>query len=397
METRKISAEDMTLINGFAKRELRPEDVYTFTLVAADTKIDRDYECFTPKTLKDLAKLFVGTAIIMDHCPSARNQSARVFRSYTRAAPGDENVTQLMVDAYTIREGNEELIGKIDGGILKEVSVGCAIRQKRCTVCGKNFDRCRHEKGKSYNGVVCAVSLDGAADAYEISFVAVPAQREAGVIKCQKSFSAGGAVVTTGEEVIPYVACAHSEELSNGHLNLYKYFKVKFAPNEMTAQQVSDGSVTFSTTQVQGAYFRNETIDMMRAIYYDVDPTTETGAAIIENWFSAATYIGSNGLANTSTMKKGTTVINNGDSVAEGELSFNGSATGGTTPYKYSFYYRAAGSDTWTAKQEDSTTATATQTVDVSTDTDYEFKLVVKDANGVTLTRLVTATITAST
>lgn len=212
-----------------------------------------------------------------------------------------------------------------------------------------------------------------------------------------ETLDAGGAVVTTGEEVIPYVACAHSEELSNGHLNLYKYFKVKFAPNEMSAQQVSDGSVTFSTTQVQGAYIRNETLDMMRAIYYDVDPTTETGAAIIENWFSAATYIGSNGLANTSTMKKGTTVINNGDSVAEGELSFNGSATGGTTPYKYSFYYRAAGSDTWTTKQEDSTTATATQTIDVSTDTDYEFKLVVKDANGVTLTRLVTATITAST
>ena len=182
----------MRLINGFAKRELKAEDVYTFTLVAADTKVDRDYECFTPETLEELSKLFVGTTIIMDHCPSAMNQSARVFRSYTRAAPDDENTTQLMVDAYTIREGNEELIGKIDGGILKEVSVGCAIRQKRCTVCGKDFGRCRHEKGKSYNGVLCAAALDGATDAYEISFVAVPAQREAGVIKCQKSFEISG-------------------------------------------------------------------------------------------------------------------------------------------------------------------------------------------------------------
>lgn len=182
----------MKLINGFAKRELKAEDVYTFTLVAADTKVDRDYECFTPETLEELSKLFVGTTIIMDHFPSAMNQSARVFRSYTRAAPDDENTTQLMVDAYTIREGNEELIGKIDGGILKEVSVGCAIRQKRCTVCGKDFGRCRHEKGKSYNGVLCAAALDGATDAYEISFVAVPAQREAGVIKCRKSFDVSG-------------------------------------------------------------------------------------------------------------------------------------------------------------------------------------------------------------
>ena len=192
METRKTSAEDMRLINGFAKRELKAEDVYTFTLVAADTKVDRDYECFTPETLEELSKLFVGTTIIMDHFPSALNQSARVFRSYTRAAPDDENVTQLMVDAYTIREGNEELIGKIDGGILKEVSVGCAIRQKRCTVCGKDFDRCRHEKGKSYNGVLCAAALEGATDAYEISFVAVPAQRGAGVVKCRKFFDVSG-------------------------------------------------------------------------------------------------------------------------------------------------------------------------------------------------------------
>lgn len=107
-----------------------------------------------------------------------------------------------------------------------------------------------------------------------------------------ETLDTNGAVVTTGKEIIPYVACAHSEEMTNGHLNLYKYFKVMFAPNEMTAQQVSDGSVTFSTTQMQGTYIRSETLDMMRAVYYDVDPTTTEGATLINNWFTTATYIG---------------------------------------------------------------------------------------------------------
>ncbi len=40
-----------------------------------------------------------------------------------------------------------------------------------------------HVKGRTYNGKLCYGELTGAKDAYEWSFVAVPAQREAGVIK----------------------------------------------------------------------------------------------------------------------------------------------------------------------------------------------------------------------
>jgi predicted nuclease with TOPRIM domain len=46
--------------------------------------------------------------------------------------------------------------------------------------------QCVHEKGKIYDGQLCYASLEQATDAFEFSFVAVPAQREAGVIKGQK-------------------------------------------------------------------------------------------------------------------------------------------------------------------------------------------------------------------
>lgn len=207
----------------------------------------------------------------------------------------------------------------------------------------------------------------------------------------------GNVSVTKGTETIPFVACAHAEERRNGHWNLYKYFKAQFNPNEIGTEQVTDGSMTFSTTTLTGTYVRNDDMDMMRAMYLDVDPSTESGAAIIANWFTDVAYVGGTGMVNTSTVKKGTTVINNGDSAAEGDdFTFNGSVTGGTSPYTYSFYYKAAGSDSWTAKQEDSATATASLTLSVASDTEYCFKLVAKDANGITLTRTVTATITNS-
>ena len=78
---------------------------------------------------------------------------------------------------------------EIESGMKKEVSVGCAVAERICSVCGANqvFAPCNHKQGKRYekNGIkeVCHVVLNQPTDAYEWSFVAVPAQREAGVIK----------------------------------------------------------------------------------------------------------------------------------------------------------------------------------------------------------------------
>ena len=42
---------------------------------------------------------------------------------------------------------------------------------------------CKHWNGETYDGNVCYFALKGALDAYELSFVAVPAQPKAGVTK----------------------------------------------------------------------------------------------------------------------------------------------------------------------------------------------------------------------
>jgi hypothetical protein len=61
--------------------------------------------------------------------------------------------------------------------------VGCAVEEVLCSVCGQELGECAHEKGEEYNGQLCHGILKGAKDAYEWSFVAVPAQRRAGVVK----------------------------------------------------------------------------------------------------------------------------------------------------------------------------------------------------------------------
>ena len=55
--------------------------------------------------------------------------------------------------AYLLRtEGNRELIAAIEGGIKKEVSVGCAVERSVCSICGEEFHTCPHEKGAEYGG-----------------------------------------------------------------------------------------------------------------------------------------------------------------------------------------------------------------------------------------------------
>ena len=67
--------------------------------------------------------------------------------------------------------------------MLSQVSVGCSAAKRSCSICGKDAGLCEHESGKYYGGKLCYAVLSDITDAYEWSFVAVPAQRAAGVVK----------------------------------------------------------------------------------------------------------------------------------------------------------------------------------------------------------------------
>lgn len=191
-----ITDEVLEKINVHSVKPLTAEEVYCFSVLLCDNEIDRDYERFSEQSLKTLAEMYIGRTGIFDHDPKGENQTARIYHTEVKSCPdrktgSGETYTALMGHAYMVRtEDNKSLIAEIDGGIKKEVSVGCAVGAKICSVCGADMlkNPCAHIRGKYYGEKLCFATLENPTDAYEWSFVAVPAQRNAGVTKTAKKY-----------------------------------------------------------------------------------------------------------------------------------------------------------------------------------------------------------------
>ncbi len=210
--------EELTLINKYTRRPFEAGEVYTFSVVLCDNDIDRDYERFTVEALFQLEKLFVGKTGICDHTPKAENQCARIYMCNVEAVEGRKTATgddyfRLVAKAYMPKcEGNENIITQIESGIRKEVSIGCASKKAVCSVCSsdKTVSPCGHRAGQSYGGKLCYYELQDIVDAYEWSFVAVPAQREAGVIK---NYQADNKEISDMNEILKTLSLGESVTL----------------------------------------------------------------------------------------------------------------------------------------------------------------------------------------
>lgn len=198
-----LEQTELDLINQYTRRKLSRDEVYIFSVVLCDNEIDREFEKFTKDALEKLAELFVGKTGIMNHDAKSENQLARIFACEVEMLPGrlnsvGEQYYRLVAKAYMPRcEKNNDFILELDSGIKKEVSVGCAVKNMTCSVCGCDVKKnpCDHRKGTLYGDALCYVTLSEPLDAYEWSFVAVPAQKNAGVIKMFHSASKGGATL----------------------------------------------------------------------------------------------------------------------------------------------------------------------------------------------------------
>jgi hypothetical protein len=193
--------EDLKKINKYTLSPVKAEDVFIFKATIADNEQDdRNFMPFDLKALKDLKKLYPGKTMLKDHARRADNQIARIFDTEIIENTGKmtelgEVHTELIAKMYMIRtESNKDLIAEIIGGIKKEVSTSTVPEKMVCNICNtdnmKNW--CRHWPGREYTiedgsatgtKKLCKMLLHGAKEAYELSFVAVPAQPRAGTHK----------------------------------------------------------------------------------------------------------------------------------------------------------------------------------------------------------------------
>lgn len=184
-----LNEQDLELINRYALKELTADDVFVFRMALCGNDIDRDFDAFPVETLKQMAPLFVGKPVLLDHFHSASVQTARIYKTEIAPVEGEyaktgEPLTHLLGYCYIPRtEQHQATIENIENGILRECSVGCVIKSVTCAICGKKWLECKHQRGAEYDGELCYFKLEKPVDAYEVSFVAVPAQPDAGVRK----------------------------------------------------------------------------------------------------------------------------------------------------------------------------------------------------------------------
>lgn len=252
-------SEELELINTFTHRQLTAQELFTFSVVLCDNEVDRDCERFSIAALNSLAELFIGKTGIFDHSMSSRDQTSRIYSTEvitdkSRTTSVGEPYTFVKARAYMLRnDKNAALIEEIEAGIKKETSVGCAVSQKTCSVCGKSImkEPCSHLKGRLYSGKLCHTVLSAPTDAYEWSFVAVPAQRAAGVTK---AFASEGSCEYDGEQLVKAFEACESITLSKAQLEAVNGYIAKLSElaeygkryrEELLTQVIRSGALSF--------------------------------------------------------------------------------------------------------------------------------------------------------
>lgn len=197
----EVTDDDLKKINKYTLEPLTSDEVFVFKATMADNEQDdRNFMPFNLKALQDLKELYVGKTMLKDHSRMADNQIARVYDTELIQNPNKttelgELHTELIGKIYMIKtESNKDLIAEIKGGIKREVSTSTVPKKMICSICGTDNmkDYCRHYPSYSYDVTdatgkmtkkKCKMLLHGAKEAYELSFVAVPAQPRASTHK----------------------------------------------------------------------------------------------------------------------------------------------------------------------------------------------------------------------
>ena len=236
----EVTDEELKKINKLTLEPLKAEEVFTFKMSMCDNETDdRNYEPFNLQSLKDMKKLYVGKTVIKDHSRRADNQVARVYDTELvyedgKLTKAGEPFARLVAKCYMLKTAsNADLIADIKAGIKKEVSTSCRAKKAVCSICGVDNMKtyCAHYWGKEYDKAdgtraTCYFTLDGVKEAYEVSFVAVPAQPRAGTTK-----NYGG---------IPVEKPENTKETNNVNEDLEADLKIKALESFIFSQKEED-------------------------------------------------------------------------------------------------------------------------------------------------------------
>jgi hypothetical protein len=133
------------LFNGLVVPE---ESVRKIAALAFDHPIQRNHDTYTSEGLP-VGRIFSSTMVTDDQ--------------------GDPCNRQRF---YMVREPlTESLVRRMDGGVLREVSISFAHDLLECSICNTDLWDCSHVTGEDYEGQKCVASVKGVTEYYETSLV----------------------------------------------------------------------------------------------------------------------------------------------------------------------------------------------------------------------------------
>lgn len=181
-----VSDDDLAKINKFTVKPVESKDVVVYTALLIDDKITRNHTQYNKDFQSMLLSLpagegnFIGSPILFgenkDHQHTASSQVGRIFDAWQVVSK--EKNYGVMAKIYLLKETNEDLINKINSGVLKEMSISTKVEMPLCSICRQNVSVCDHTPGQ--NG--CHIIMSGKGFVAEASFVAVPGSNSAKIL-----------------------------------------------------------------------------------------------------------------------------------------------------------------------------------------------------------------------
>jgi hypothetical protein len=216
VSTAANDVKDIDLINKHTIVPLTEDDVFTFKIRLCDNEIDRVFDGMTDKFLEEFKERGSNLTGISNHDWSSNNQVSRLYDTEiitdeTRTNKIGEPYKYVLGKAYTLKRF-EEYIEKISAGLLKETSVSFESSGDTCSICGAetvkgedNIAICPngHIMGQMYDGKLAYNVVDNLTDIFEWSLVAVPCQRDSGVVsKSLNKDSDENSVTASNKDVV---------------------------------------------------------------------------------------------------------------------------------------------------------------------------------------------------
>lgn len=187
--------DDLALINKNTINPLSAEDVFVFKVKLCDNELDRVNDHMTDNFLNEFADKAKSLTGITNHDWDAEGQMSRLYDTEVVEEEGVTNklgepYKYVLGKAYTLNKF-QDYIDKISSGLLKETSVSFESTEEVCSICGKQTLKgpdsvavCPdgHVMGETYDGKLAYNDLKGVKDVFEWSLVAVPCQRDSGIV-----------------------------------------------------------------------------------------------------------------------------------------------------------------------------------------------------------------------